>query len=694
MQRPLLLLGSLLSLAATGHAQNPAAAKTPDPITHVTFGQSAVPLYGPWKFMVGDSPMDSATGKPLWAESGFDDSHWENVDLTPRPGMADPWNADPRYVPGWTSLGHPGYMGWAWYRITVSIPPILGERLAVDGPYWADDAYQVYADGKLLGGFGKFGSGADPPKVFFNQPAMFALPSEAAGKGAGEQPAQHTLAFRVWMGLVGMQHSLEPGGLHYAPFIGGFQAIAAQNQLDWNELFFANCFEVLLGLVFILLAIVAACLILFDRSDPVYAWVAGVLLLEAGWHATDSLASVTPWISHRTSDVIETVTGPIQLAGWMMVWWVWFRLRRPAWLPKAIFLLTLASLLFGLLDLDLLPWTPSHAVGVAIDAASTCFWALSVGLLIFILVRAIQEHGWSGLLVIPAILPIAMSGVWPYLSGNSFGILWHPFGITVAINLLSDVLMTVALALLMLQRLLASLQRQRIMALDVKQAQEVQQVILPEARLRLSELSIESEYRPALEVGGDFFQIIPHETDGSVLIVAGDVSGKGLQAGMLVALLVGAIRTAARFSDDPVVVLGELNRRLMGRSNAQATCLALRIDADGRATLANAGHVAPYLNGEELPMEGALPLGIFESAVSSIMHFQLHCGDKLVLMSDGIAEATDSNGHLFGFDRVHALLRTATTAAEVATAAQRFGQNDDISVITLTRVAAYPSSAI
>ena len=54
---------------------------------------------------------------------------------------------------------------------------------------------------------------------------------------------------------------------------------------------------------------------------------------------------------------------------------------------------------------------------------------------------------------------------------------------------------------------------------------------------------IESEYRPAREVGGDFFQIIPHKTDGSVLIVAGDVTGKGLKAGMLVALLVGAIRS-------------------------------------------------------------------------------------------------------------------------------------------------------
>jgi serine phosphatase RsbU (regulator of sigma subunit) len=96
-------------------------------------------------------------------------------------------------------------------------------------------------------------------------------------------------------------------------------------------------------------------------------------------------------------------------------------------------------------------------------------------------------------------------------------------------------------------------------------------------------------------VGGDFFQILPHPTNGSMLIVAGDVVGKGLQAGMLVALLVGAIRTSADFDPDPLVVLKVLNQRLWGRSHAAATCLALRIAADGGAMLANAGHMPPYL---------------------------------------------------------------------------------------------------
>jgi serine phosphatase RsbU (regulator of sigma subunit) len=139
-------------------------------------------------------------------------------------------------------------------------------------------------------------------------------------------------------------------------------------------------------------------------------------------------------------------------------------------------------------------------------------------------------------------------------------------------------------------------------------------------------------------------------------------------------------------------MLTALNRRLLGRSDAQATCLALQIAKDGAVTLANAGHLPPYLNGEPLPMEGALPLGMMEGAEFSVMRFQLEQGDKLMLMSDGIAEATDADGHLFGFERVNELLLKAKTVAEIAGAAQAFGQEDDISIIAVTRTAVFEPS--
>ena len=222
------------------------------------------------------------------------------------------------------------------------------------------------------------------------------------------------------------------------------------------------------------------------------------------------------------------------------------------------------------------------------------------------------------------------------------------------------------------------------MTLDVKQAQEVQQVILPDKRTTLPGMVVESEYRPASEVGGDFFQIIPQAMDGSLLIVAGDVAGKGLKAGMLVALLVGAIRCITELNSDPLYLLEALNRRLLGRSIA--TCLALRISADGETLLINAGHMPPYLNGEPLAMEGALPLGTTEDPDFSAMRFQVNEGDRLMLVSDGVAEAMDAEGQLFGFARVDELLRKQSSAAEVANAAQSFGQVDDINVIAVTRV--------
>jgi serine phosphatase RsbU (regulator of sigma subunit) len=162
---------------------------------------------------------------------------------------------------------------------------------------------------------------------------------------------------------------------------------------------------------------------------------------------------------------------------------------------------------------------------------------------------------------------------------------------------------------------------------------------------------------------------------------------------MLVALLVGAIRTVAQFKPDPLVLLDALNKRLLGRGDAFATCLALRIDVDGSVTLANAGHLAPYLDGKALLLEGSLPLGMLEEPEFSLLRFELRPDDRLMLLSDGVAEATDAEGNLFGFERVQELLSRTTSASEIANAAQRFGQSDDISVISVTRRAVLAATA-
>lgn len=657
----------------------------PQPLTGMFVSSPDFPLVGPWKFQVGDSPLDPATHQPLWAEPSFDDSTWESVDLTPQPGIVDPFTGDPHYVKGWTTRGHPGYWGYAWYRIRIPAAVQPGEKLALLET-GVDDGYQVFAQGQLLGSEGNFDADRTWPVVYFPQPAMFVLPALSQSVRSASAPPTQVIAFRVWMSPVRLSHHPFTGGFHYAPLLGESGAITAQNQLAWLELVHHYAFSGLLGGVFLLLSLIAASLILFDRSDPVYLWVAAAILLATLREAVFSLANWTHLVSLREFFVLlEVVLAPLLIGVWAMVWWKWFQLRRPSWVPKAIAALVLLYMCLELLGEDLLYGMP-HLPGESSHAASGVVRLVLLGFLVFIVARGIRQQGKEGWLVLPAVVLMSFSQFQSELISLRMHGTFLAFGTVFFYNEAADLVLAAVIAVLMLRRLLLSLRRQRQMALDVKQAQEVQQVLIPREMHAIPGLAIETEYRPAREVGGDFFQIIEHPTNGSALIVAGDVVGKGLKAGMLVALLVGAIRTAADTTLDPVHVLEVLNRRLARRGDAQATCLALLIEPDGNATLANAGHMAPYLNGEPVAMEGALPLGMIESAEPSVMHLQLNQADTLFLLSDGIAEAMDFDGNLFGFERVHDLLRTATTAAQLATAAQAFGQEDDISIISVTRI--------
>jgi serine phosphatase RsbU (regulator of sigma subunit) len=150
---------------------------------------------------------------------------------------------------------------------------------------------------------------------------------------------------------------------------------------------------------------------------------------------------------------------------------------------------------------------------------------------------------------------------------------------------------------------------------------------------------------------------------------------------MLVSLIVGAIRTGMLQSTDPSQILTMLNDQLAEREHSSATCEILRISAGGAVTLSHAGHPPPYLNGTEVAMEGALPLGMISGIIFPSQSLKLQPGDELTLMSDGIAEAQDSHGRLFGFERVHEMMKEGATAEEIATAAIKFGQADDITVL-------------
>jgi serine phosphatase RsbU (regulator of sigma subunit) len=112
------------------------------------------------------------------------------------------------------------------------------------------------------------------------------------------------------------------------------------------------------------------------------------------------------------------------------------------------------------------------------------------------------------------------------------------------------------------------------------------------------------------------------------------------------------------------------------------TCLVLRADADGKLTVANAGHIAPYLEGKELPLKNGLPLGLAAESTYTETTFQLGPGRQLTLVTDGVVEARDKDGALFGFERTAAI--SSQSADQIAKTAELYGQDDDITVLTLT----------
>lgn len=213
---------------------------------------------------------------------------------------------------------------------------------------------------------------------------------------------------------------------------------------------------------------------------------------------------------------------------------------------------------------------------------------------------------------------------------------------------------------------------------EFEAAREVQQRLVRPAA-EIPGFRIESVYAPAMQVGGDFFRVVP-ESDGSVLVVVGDVSGKGLKAALTVSAMVGALRTLPLLP--PSRILAALNRGLVGQMQAGfVTCCVARIESSGEVTLANAGHLAPYCNGEELELLPGLPLGLNPDASYQDSMVVLTPDETLTFVSDGVVEARNGNGEMFGFERTRRISRHA--AQEIAEAAQRFGQEDDITVLTV-----------
>lgn len=661
MRRTGLMFVLLLCATQMGvQAQLPASKPVIATAVPVELGESYVDLNGPWKFRTGD---DIA-----WARPDLDDSTWDNMDLTTPPRTEGA---------GWAGRGYPGYAGYAWYRLRVTVEG-ANHRLALKMPDEADDAYQVYVNGQLVGEFGKFTAGH--VTAYPGLPVAFPFPK-------GVRNGTVNIAIRMWMDSATRFDSPDAGGLHGPPALGYASVINDLVELDYDGTAHELGSVLPEVLILFMAMLMAAALFWLDRQEQAYLWLALVCAVTLLYNAIVLSVNVTAWLGQTATVVLsEVVLHPLRIGLWILFWGYWFHQAKIGKLHRAVWTLV-GLLMVGTAMLK----PPLYGVVVPVSyqsfmQPSLLVLKLALGVLLFLVTyRGFKTQKTEGWMAGAAILLVFVSNYSSELQVLHVPVMFNILGFYIQLGTIATITSLLIITVMQQRRFIQSQVLKEQWKMEIQQAQEVQQLLIPAELPEVTGLSIDSEYRPAREVGGDFFQILPLEIPGTVLIVVGDVTGKGMQAGMLVALIVGAIRGAVQHSTDPAQILREVNEQLCERQHAIATCLILRIDPDGTGIIANAGQLSPYLNGTEIEMEGAFPIGIVPDGDVSIASFGMKEGDSLFLMSDGVVEATDPQGALFGFERISAMLEKKATSQEIAQAAQAFGQEDDILVLQVRR---------
>jgi small neutral amino acid transporter SnatA (MarC family) len=642
------------------------------PVLRITVGSAYMPLTGPWKFHTGDNLA--------WADPNFDDSGWGTMNLASSSGLVDPNTGARGYVPGWTTRGYPGYAGYAWYRIRVDIEKSAAQQaeqvLAIRMPDEFDDAYQIYVNGRSIGEFGRFTQRG--VTYYDNEPVAFSLP-------ANLRTGPVTIAIRMWMDPVTVLLQEEAGGLHGAPDLGQASVIDALLRLHWEALYHSGAGIFLEIVVQPLAMLIAFCLLWFDRGELAYLWLGLSCAVSFVFLVLLASGSYTTWIAGDSSVWLAFVMlPPVQDGLWILFWGYWFRLGRTGqmnWLYRltwtCVLLLAVAeSLLFRPLYGRIVP---VHAI-VWLSPVADVLRAVLGLILVWVTYLGLRKNRTEGLLALPAVALVVLVLNGQYLHVLHVRTNYFFFGISVPLAQIATVVSLGMITILMLRRFMQGQREREQWKQEMEQARQVQSLLVPVTPPITPGFAVESVYLPAQKVGGDFFQILSAE-DGSLLIVFGDVSGKGLKAAMTVSTIVGALRNEK--ARRPADVLRHLNGVLHGQISGFVTCCAALIAADGAMRIANAGHLAPYLNGYELAVEGGLPLGIMEHGSYQETNFQLAARDRLTFISDGVVEATNDKKELFGFERVQSI--SNQTAHTIAAAAQAFGQEDDISVLSVTR---------
>jgi serine phosphatase RsbU (regulator of sigma subunit)/predicted ester cyclase len=238
---------------------------------------------------------------------------------------------------------------------------------------------------------------------------------------------------------------------------------------------------------------------------------------------------------------------------------------------------------------------------------------------------------------------------------------------------------------------------------ELQVARSIQQASLPKEVPQLEGWRITPIYQPAREVGGDFydFHLL---SEGRLGVVVGDATGKGVPAALVMATTCGMLRLAAQSYASPGEMLQRVNEALFPSipANMFVTCLYGVLDPkSGRFTYANAGHDLPYLwhgggECEELRARG-MPLGLMPGMSYEQRETILRTGEATFFYSDGLVEAHDPEGEMFGFPRLQTLiaehgedksLETTLLEELYSFVGEGWEQEDDITLLTLRRSAA------
>jgi hypothetical protein len=635
-------------------------------------GKGVVDLSGPWRFHIGDNLE--------WARPNANDT----------PGESG-WEAIQPDRP-WGAQGHYAYAGFAWYRLSLRITPAPGVASSFQLLLpRLEDACEVYWNGKLAGRYGTLPPHPSWPTT--NAPVAVTLSGSPSG----------TLAIRVWKGPLGSSSSGDIGGLMAAPLVADSKYTAAYIG-NWNYDFlrgtlYANSLNVL----YLVVAVAAFLLWLRRRNEILLLWFSIFAVCPAIWSSSYTMRLSV------SSQFSQFLLQPLWALRNVALWFVLIELlnlRSHRGLVRWAKILGLVSVIGAFLD-GCLTYAPtawvSPQTSAWIDGILTVIIEPCQLYLLVLVVYGFRQKldSWRWLLAVSASLSQLLAVIavtarqgqrfthWT-LSQHLFQPLFHIGSVSLTAQELLDLLVFVSIIYTVYRYIRSQQNRKAILEQELHSARELQQVLIPEKPPTLPGFSVSSAYLPALEVGGDFFQIIPLEgpVAGATLIVLGDVSGKGLRAAMAVSLIVGAVRTLAETNSSPALILAGLSRRLHGRlQGGFSTCLALRLDPGGACTMASAGHPAPYLNEKEIELPGALPLGIDPAIAYEETTVHLHPGDRCTLYTDGLLEARAPSGEIFSFERLQALFASTADATQASAAAVAFGQEDDITVVTLTRLA-------